>query len=254
MPTKKNSTASWKGSAKKGKAPVLAPHPSTLEALMKLSLEAPAAPQPSTPPTGDDLINAVQFGDIEAAIELIGAGVDVNAKQPNGWTALLHAADKGLAEVAKLLLEKGAEINHRNTPTGRAAIHYAAMHEDDTVLKILIEGGADIEVRNSDGETPLLDAAAAGSDACVRLLIDSGCDVDAKNLKGKGAVYAAATGSHGDTAELLVSYPVLSLARREAQAAQKRAENEALTGATTILQEKVAVGRPLVFKLPARTG
>lgn len=250
MPTKKNSTASWKGSAKQGKKMPLAPHPSTLEALMKLSLEPP---KPASPPSGDDLLSAAQNDHTDLVLEMIEEGVDVNAKQGSGWTALQHACNHGNLEVVKALLDKGAEINHRNIPTGRAAIHYAAACEEDAVLRLLIERGADIEVRNNDGETPLFDAASGGSEACVRLLIDSGCDVNAKNLRGKGAVYAAAASTQPETAELLLTYPAQSLERREAQAALQRANDEVLAGTTTVLQEKVAVGRPLVFKVPARS-
>lgn len=257
MPATSKKAANWnKKAAKQG---VLQPSPQTLEALMNLTLDAPAAAAPAKKPAkkaatpgGEDVIRAAYNNDTALARQLLEAGADVNAKEGNGWTALQHAVDQDNEELTRLLLDHGAEINHRNTPTGRAAIHYAAMGDDDKLLRLLIERGADIDIRNNDGETPLYDAASMGKEACVKLLIDSGCDVTAKNLKGKGAIFAAAEGKHGDIAELLMTYPAESSARRDALEAQKKASGEALAAAQTVLQERVAVSRPLVLKSPLK--
>jgi ankyrin repeat protein len=267
MPSK--ATPSWNKAAKKAlKKPVVkltaekASQKRTLEALMNLDLCTPPAlrstaakPAPkkaTAPPAGEELIRAAYNNDTALARQLLEAGADVNAQEGNGWTALQHAVDQDNEALTRLLLDHGAELNRRNIPTGRAAIHYAAMGDDDNLLRLLIERGADIEVRNNDGETPLYDAVSSGKEACVKLLIDSGADVTAKTLAGKGVIFAAAEGKHGDIAELLMTYPAQSQARREALEAQQKASGEALAAQQTVLQERVSVNRPLVLKSPLK--
>jgi ankyrin repeat protein len=70
-------------------------------------------------------------------------------------------------EVAKVLLEAGADVNARdasqNTP-----LHYAALHGHTTVAKLLLEAGGDINARNRKGKTPLALAQRGGIVALLR--------------------------------------------------------------------------------------
>ena len=54
----------------------------------------------------EDLLAAAKKGDADAVQALLAKGVDVNAKNSYGATALSFAADKGHLEVVKLLLAK----------------------------------------------------------------------------------------------------------------------------------------------------
>ena len=59
---------------------------------------------------------AVLYGQAEAALELIGRGADINARDPQGEDPLMHAAlsnsitDEGAARVARALLERGVSV------------------------------------------------------------------------------------------------------------------------------------------------
>jgi len=56
-------------------------------------------------------IGAVAGGDIDAVKMFLNAGTDVNAKVQHGWTSMHEAAVFGHAEVAKLLIKNGANVN-----------------------------------------------------------------------------------------------------------------------------------------------
>ena len=51
--------------------------------------------------------------DINEVKKLINNGVDVNFSD-NGWTTLMETPKKNLSEVAKLLIEAGANVNAKN--------------------------------------------------------------------------------------------------------------------------------------------
>jgi ankyrin repeat protein len=82
---------------------------------------------------------------------------------------LCAAAYFSLIETAKLLLEKGANIEAK-TSDGRTALYVAASNKHDAVVKLLLERGANIEVEDQNGETPLYIAYANGHTGVVKLL------------------------------------------------------------------------------------
>ena len=56
-------------------------------------------------------IGAVAGGDIDAVKMFLDAGSDLNEKVQHGWTPLHETAVFGHAEVAKLLIANGADVN-----------------------------------------------------------------------------------------------------------------------------------------------
>ena len=57
------------------------------------------------------LFQVIEDNDIETVKAVIELGVDVNAKDKDGWTALMCACEKGQVKCAKLLLEHGVVVN-----------------------------------------------------------------------------------------------------------------------------------------------
>jgi ankyrin repeat protein len=68
---------------------------------------------------------------IEIAHLLLNAGVDINAADPEGITALTHAAYYGYTDVLRFLIQKGADANPR-TPDGRTLINHL---ENDPIFR-----------------------------------------------------------------------------------------------------------------------
>ncbi|HIM69100.1 MAG TPA: ankyrin repeat domain-containing protein [Gammaproteobacteria bacterium] len=91
---------------------------------------------------GIALIEAADKGNIEAVKQHLSAGVDVNAKDDNGFPPLHLAADRGHTEVVELLITKGAEVNVQsdggNTPLDWAV---DSAHSDEETADLLRKHG-----------------------------------------------------------------------------------------------------------------
>ena len=105
-------------------------------------------------PVGSDIWTAAVSGDIEAVKQQLAKGVDVNAKNKDGASALHAAAIVGQYEVAELLIQKGANVNFRSNDGG-TALHAAAFLGQYEVAELLIQKGADVNVRSNDGTTAM---------------------------------------------------------------------------------------------------
>ena len=65
-----------------------------------------------------DYYSLINASDNEELKRLLENGIDINAKDGDGWTALMDASNKGNLEIAKYLLENGADINSQSNTVG----------------------------------------------------------------------------------------------------------------------------------------
>ena len=126
-----------------------------------------------------DLYEAISKNNIKKVQTLITQGVDVNARDNEGWTPLHYAAELGRTEICQLLIHADADIHAQSSKFDQTALHLAAGNDALECCKTLIQAGADIHAKNDDDSTPLHLAAALGSVAICQLLIKSGADVNA---------------------------------------------------------------------------
>jgi ankyrin repeat protein len=91
-----------------------------------------------------------------------------------GQTPLqLAASKKSQADVVRLLLDRGASVDQKNTTTGDTALHEAARAGcDEIVRELLQQGKADFRVLNSQKQTPVQSAEATRQTATVTILKD----------------------------------------------------------------------------------
>jgi len=85
-------------------------------------------------------------------IDLLGKGSDVNAKDINGWNALMHASANGSIETCTVLLDKGASPDSNNSDnnnaTNKTSALILAVHADNIQLcLLLISRFADINLK-----------------------------------------------------------------------------------------------------------
>jgi NAD(P)-dependent dehydrogenase (short-subunit alcohol dehydrogenase family) len=99
-------------------------------------------------------------GDLEAIRRHIAAGSDLNAGDPSGGsTPLIIAATFGHTDVARALIDAGADLDAQNNEGSTALLTAAFLCRED-IVEALLAHGADRSIRNNAGSTAL-DAVSA---------------------------------------------------------------------------------------------
>ena len=109
--------------------------------LVLLATALGAGAQPAAP---GDLLRAVRLNDLASVGGFLEAGIDANALDRHGRTALQVAVRYGHLEIARLLLDTGAGVDARDAD-GWTALHHAAQDGDTDFLRLLVSRGADVE-------------------------------------------------------------------------------------------------------------
>jgi glucose/arabinose dehydrogenase len=118
----------------------------------------------------ESVLDAVAVGDLDLVRGTLARGVSANAVDPQGFTALMLAAERGDRDVAEALLDRGAAIETR-TPAGNTALMIAAHRGRLDVVRLLLDRGADASAGNVDGWTALTFAQRAQHPAVEALLL-----------------------------------------------------------------------------------
>jgi uncharacterized protein len=124
--------------------------------------------------------DAAMGGDVAAVRALLRGGADVNAAEGDGMTALHWAAEHGDQELAKVLLEAGANARAETRIGRHTPLHVAAKGGHDRVVRLLVDAKADVSALTTTGAAPLHFAAASGSREAVTMLLDAGADVNVR--------------------------------------------------------------------------
>jgi len=112
---------------------------------------------------------------------LLARGADVNATDPNGFSALYWAAFYGYRELGDLLIAHGADVNTK-TRSGETPVYAAAKNGFTDVVELLANHGADVNAASKEGWTPLHLAARQGDQDMVNALLAHGADVRARDI------------------------------------------------------------------------
>ena len=150
------------------------------------------------------LLDAVRQQNIEMARALLRQHVDVNARQPDGATALHWAVQGNDVDLAALLVGAGANVSAANE-LGVTPLFLASDLGSPRMVETLLAAGARPGAAFSAGETELMAAARSGSVPIVRALLASGADVNARETRrGQTALMWAAAGRHPAVVQTLI--------------------------------------------------
>ena len=181
---------------------------------------------------------------------LLKRGADVDMKDKEGKTALMHAASRpdrndsyeystGLPATVRFLLERKANVNIQDNSKKTALIHAcSASYEAKETVKVLLAYDADVNLQDSECNTALLNATRGCHTAVVRMLLTSGkTEVDKTDKWDRTALmYAEAQ----ETAQLLLEHKADVLKKdTEGKTALIHATSQ---GRTAVAQELLRCG------------
>ena len=185
----------------------------------------------------EKLLDAINENTFEEVVKLITAGANVNAADESGYTALMYAAEFKEKEIAKLLVEQGADVNAVNkqgTSVYEIFIHLYGKNSE--IVEFLVQHGAKTNVHNlfieaiknnntdevlkfiNNGAnlnhifyipseyTPLSMAAKYDSKEVAELLIEHGAEVNPEPLEYYFPLNAAAEWNAKNVAEVLINH------------------------------------------------
>ena len=137
--------------------------------------------------------DSAREGELAKVTQHLANGVDIDAENVGGATALEMAAEAGRTSVVEFLLAKGARVDPIDKPCFSSALILAATYHHAPTARLLLKHGADPNIEDEEGQTALIWAAAHGAPMpIVEALVASGADVDHKDDRGHTAVEYAA--------------------------------------------------------------
>ncbi|MCK7595372.1 ankyrin repeat domain-containing protein [Pseudomarimonas salicorniae] len=138
-----------------------------------------------------DLIDAAAQGDSAAVERLLLLGLEIDARDGKGATALLRACGGGHAACVGLLLQRGAD-SAVAADSGATCLSAAISMRHRSVVERLLDSGADPDQPLPGEVTPLMVAAALGLADMIELLLARGARPGLRDAQGNHALHALA--------------------------------------------------------------
>jgi ankyrin repeat protein len=153
--------------------------------------------------------SAVILGKLDRVKELLKATPEL-VKQRNsvgsGWTPLHVAAWEGHEEIARVLLDAGANVNGAKGETSPLDWTVSRKQPNLKLAKLMIDRGADVNRHDGlEKETPLHYAAKYGNVELAKMLLNAKADPRAKDWRGKTALDLAKESNHQEIVKILES-------------------------------------------------
>ncbi|XP_062846814.1 ankyrin repeat and MYND domain-containing protein 2-like [Trichomycterus rosablanca] len=118
-----------------------------------------------------EMLQAAAAGDVQSALQLLNSKeVCVNCLDENGMSPLMHAAYKGQADICRLLLQHGADVNCNEHEYGYTALMFASLSGNAEITSMMLDAGAETDPVNSVGRTAAQMAAFVGQHDCVTVI------------------------------------------------------------------------------------
>ena len=138
---------------------------------------------------------------------LIKHGANVNFASNGGVTVLMEALRHCAADFSELILKNGADVNAQDVNGDTALFHALWTHSlfKGEKVSLLLQYGANINHRNLSMKTPLIVAAGLQHNLyAFKVLLASEPEVNAQDLKGCTALHVTVLYSEEEKLEMLV--------------------------------------------------
>ena len=152
---------------------------------------------------------ASRRGYSEVARVLLEHGADTETRDNSTYSPLDRSSENGHVEVLRVLLENHADMNSsgRNTWT---ALHLASNFGQVAVARVLLGNGADENAKTTYHETPL---HSADNEGVTRILLEYGADPNARDSNNRTPLHWAMERNRAEVARVLLENGVDANAR-----------------------------------------
>jgi uncharacterized protein len=138
------------------------------------------------------LISASERGDVRAVERLLEQDASVDSRDESGRTALIAAAYGNRLDVARMLVEAGADVNAKDeTQQSAYLISTSEVGDDPPLLELTLRNGANVHSLDSYNGTGLIRAAERGHVRIVERLLRTDIEVNHVNNLGWTALLEA---------------------------------------------------------------
>ncbi|MBV8900922.1 MAG: ankyrin repeat domain-containing protein [Verrucomicrobia bacterium] len=214
--------------------------------------------------TTEDYVRSAGLGDMKALSLFLDAGIDPNAANSDGVTALIAAAAHGRISAVKFLLEHNANPNAAGK-SGQTPLMAAAENNHPDILQLLLDYKANPAAKDRNGWSALLKAVYRNNVTCVqilaerdrqglgrgllvasllgfketvKLLLDNGAEVDARSEDRRTPLMLAASKGYGEIVKILLDAGAdPALTDRMGETAESLASSQGFTEVAAMLRD-----------------
>jgi len=153
---------------------------------------------------------AISAQHYEVVKALILEGANVEAPGENDIRPLHMAAYIGNCEIARLILDHGAELESCTIADHWTPLYVATWQAQYEVFELLLQRGSVVNTPDKNGWTPLHQAARNGRKAFIIALLSAGARADTRNRLGCLPLHVAAQNGHLEALCILIYHRLMS--------------------------------------------
>lgn len=152
-----------------------------------------------------NLLKAIESGKIQKVKKAIDSGANLNFSNYSMDNPLAKALFGKKWEIADLLIERGADANHKLVLACKVPIIMLAVYTDrPDVVKYLISKGANVNEKSEKGANAILLAACQNKIESAKILLDNKADINIVDDLGKTALTMATIRVNKEMVDLLI--------------------------------------------------
>ncbi|KAI5814649.1 ankyrin repeat-containing domain protein [Pyronema omphalodes] len=147
---------------------------------------------------------------------LLQPGIDVNARSYKGRTALITAAKRCQLGTTGLLLDSAESLDlNAADATGKTALIWACIMRQISIISLLLDHGTRVDASDRSGTTGLLWACKLNWGDVVALILERGANVNAADLEGRTGLMQASIRGYISMMKLLLQSPDIEIEKKD---------------------------------------